>query len=467
MREIQTERAADSKPRGLRSPIDQQVDTATSKPGFDPLEPLTRSVPEGSSAAVHALALNRVTDSQPSRAGNSLLQLQRRYGNRYVQRVLALAREGEGEATVSPEIESAIEGARGKGEALNPGVRLQMESAFGSNFSGVRIHTGAEAHSLNQAVNAVAFTTGSDIFFSQGTYNPASSSGRELLAHELTHVVQQGAAPAVGGQAQRVVQRFCPACEEEKGQNLQGKLAVGQPNDAHEQEADRMAKAVAHTPEPNATPDPTRSPSASGHAQLTAGYQPEGSEDSPLGGDGDNGTTDGQQPQVATGGVATSISTTTQTGPTWGNNGRFTWWINWVTNGTGGWIVQRIDNTYSGTLADGSPVTNASVGATPTYFEAWAVDGSGTITPANLDQWERPNLGALGSQTSFSMTGTVFWSSTDPATMGFTPHGVPDAGILLSTTAAPPGLGAPLLTRGAHGTWFSDGSPAMPGCFVS
>jgi hypothetical protein len=58
----------------------------------------------------------------------------------------------------------------------------------------VNIHADSEADSLNKQVGARAFTTGSDIFFRQGEYNPASSNGQELLAHELTHVVQQGGA---------------------------------------------------------------------------------------------------------------------------------------------------------------------------------------------------------------------------------------------------------------------------------
>jgi len=95
-----------------------------------------------------------------------------------------------------------------------------MESAFGTDFSGVRVHTDAEADALNQAVNAVAFTTGQDVFFRQGAYNPSHSSGRELLAHELTHVVQQGGGP------------------------VQGKLVLGEPGDAYEQEADQVAREV-------------------------------------------------------------------------------------------------------------------------------------------------------------------------------------------------------------------------------
>jgi len=108
----------------------------------------------------------------------------------------SLQREGDGSGTVDDGVEAAIQGARGGGQPLDHGTRGQMEQAFGVDFSGVRIHTGEKADSLNKAVQARAFTTGEDIFFGGGEYNPGSSAGKELLAHELTHVVQQNG-PAV------------------------------------------------------------------------------------------------------------------------------------------------------------------------------------------------------------------------------------------------------------------------------
>jgi len=95
---------------------------------------------------------------------------------------------------VSGGIENKIESSRGSGKPLDDGTRSNMEGAFGADFSNVRVHTGAESDALNNAVQAKAFTTGSDIFFRSGEYNPNSSSGQELLAHELTHTIQQGAA---------------------------------------------------------------------------------------------------------------------------------------------------------------------------------------------------------------------------------------------------------------------------------
>ena len=92
---------------------------------------------------------------------------------------------------VSPELETSIKGARGNGRALPHPLQGAMGQAFNANLSGVRIHTNAQADRLNRTIQARAFTTGTDIFFRQGEYKPASRSGQELLAHELTHVVQQ------------------------------------------------------------------------------------------------------------------------------------------------------------------------------------------------------------------------------------------------------------------------------------
>ena len=150
--------------------------------------------------------------SEPVRGVEPLLQLQRQYGNRYVQRVLAQARKTGGAAEASSEVEHAIQRARSSGQALDSGVRAQMEPALGADFSGLRVHADAQADKLNRSLNARAFTTGQDIFFRQGEYNPGSSSGRGLLAHELTHVAQQNSAIARSNVIQRVPCETGAAC---------------------------------------------------------------------------------------------------------------------------------------------------------------------------------------------------------------------------------------------------------------
>lgn len=106
--------------------------------------------------------------------------------------------------TATPELEESIQQQRGKGESLSDSIRQPMEQAFGADFSGVKVHTDSQSNQLNQSIQAKAFTTGQDIFFRQGAYAPSSQVGQELLAHELTHVVQQnGNAVQPGSTIQR------------------------------------------------------------------------------------------------------------------------------------------------------------------------------------------------------------------------------------------------------------------------
>jgi len=101
---------------------------------------------------------------------------------------------GGGGGEVSQDVGAEIEGARGGGRALGEGLRASMEQAFGHDFGGVRLHTDARAEALNNSLGARAFTAGQDIFFGPGEFDAGTSAGRELLAHELAHVVQQGGA---------------------------------------------------------------------------------------------------------------------------------------------------------------------------------------------------------------------------------------------------------------------------------
>ncbi|RKY26266.1 MAG: hypothetical protein DRP61_06140, partial [Candidatus Omnitrophota bacterium] len=92
---------------------------------------------------------------------------------------------------VTPDIESRIRALRGSEQPLPKSIRAFFESRFGYDFSHVRIHTDPEAAKLARALNAEAFTYGRDIYFGEGKYNPGTLTGKRLLAHELTHVVQQ------------------------------------------------------------------------------------------------------------------------------------------------------------------------------------------------------------------------------------------------------------------------------------
>ncbi|WP_199339482.1 eCIS core domain-containing protein [Nostoc sp. FACHB-892] len=100
--------------------------------------------------------------------------------------------------TDAPDLEASINQARGSGQSMADNIREPMEVAFGADFSAVKVHTDGKSDQLNRSIQARAFTTGQDVFFRQGEYNPGSRGGQQLLAHELTHVVQQS-----GGAVQR------------------------------------------------------------------------------------------------------------------------------------------------------------------------------------------------------------------------------------------------------------------------
>jgi hypothetical protein len=99
---------------------------------------------------------------------------------------------------VHPDVESAIAAARGHGRALDAPVRERVGEALGDSLTDVRVHADERADALARSVSARAFTTGTDIFFAHGEYRPRTASGDVLLAHELTHVVQQRGGPATG-----------------------------------------------------------------------------------------------------------------------------------------------------------------------------------------------------------------------------------------------------------------------------
>jgi Domain of unknown function (DUF4157) len=147
----------------------------------------------------------------------SVLNLQRSHGNRYVQRMLN-TRDSPESATVPPLVGEVLSAS---GQPLDQSTRTFMESRFAHDFSRVQVHTDAKAAESAQAVQARAYTVGRDVVFGAGQYAPGTLAGKRLLAHELTHVVQQGQTP--------IARKL---------------LTLGSENDAHEQQADAVAAAI-------------------------------------------------------------------------------------------------------------------------------------------------------------------------------------------------------------------------------
>jgi hypothetical protein len=127
---------------------------------------------------------------------NHIIQLHRTIGNRGVEHLyrsgLLQAKGGEQGTTALPQsIEASRLPLKDSGKPLSAPEREFFEPRFGVDLGGVRMHTSAEAGRLSLALGAEAFTLGPHIYFSSGSYNPETSAGRRLLAHELTHVAQQ------------------------------------------------------------------------------------------------------------------------------------------------------------------------------------------------------------------------------------------------------------------------------------
>jgi len=138
----------------------------------------------------------------------------------------------------------------GGGSPLDDGLRTDMEGRMGHDFGDVRVHTGDAADHSARSVSAHAYTVGNNIVFQRGAYDPGSTAGQTLLAHELTHVVQQrsgpvDATPAAGG------------------------VSVSSPSDRFEVEAASNAERVMSQPTP-AAPGPTPAAAGGGAVQRHA-----------------------------------------------------------------------------------------------------------------------------------------------------------------------------------------------------
>lgn len=149
--------------------------------------------------------------------GTDILALQRSVGNAGVSALL--------EEPASP-VHDVISAP---GRPLEEPVRADMEARLGHDFSDVRVHDDGAAHASAQSVNAHAYTVGPHVVFQRDAYAPDNDTGRQTLAHELTHVVQQRSGPVDGSAAA-------------------GGIKVSDPSDRFEREASATAERVMSTP---------------------------------------------------------------------------------------------------------------------------------------------------------------------------------------------------------------------------
>ena len=110
------------------------------------------------------------------------------------EKELQMSASADANPSENANLESTLKNSKSGGTPLSGKVKTEMESGIGADFSNVRIHNDSAAVQMNQQLGAQAFATGNNIYFNEGKYNPNSQDGKHLLAHELTHTVQQGAA---------------------------------------------------------------------------------------------------------------------------------------------------------------------------------------------------------------------------------------------------------------------------------
>jgi hypothetical protein len=135
------------------------------------------------------------------------------------------------------------------GSPLPADVRADMEGRFGQDFGDVRMHNDGAAHDSAKSVNAQAYTVGSNIVFQRDTYDPESDAGKHMIAHELTHVVQQRSGPVDGTDAG-------------------GGVKVSDPSDRFERDAVANADRLMSAPGPAPAHDVQRLPEGDGSAQV-------------------------------------------------------------------------------------------------------------------------------------------------------------------------------------------------------
>lgn len=129
--------------------------------------------------------------------------------------VMAKESNSRGAQEGSDQLAQQLKDQRGDGAPLPREVRNEMSNSIGADFGNVRIHTGEKAAALSNELGAQAFTHGNDVYFNNGKYDTDSSAGKHLLAHELTHVVQQGAAPAMEGNRSAAAGHSTPGVQRE------------------------------------------------------------------------------------------------------------------------------------------------------------------------------------------------------------------------------------------------------------
>ncbi|MCG8346024.1 MAG: DUF4157 domain-containing protein [Chlorobiales bacterium] len=203
-----------------------------------------------------------------------ILQQEDEIAQRYRAEEEQLQRKGNGIPTVTPGTQAAIYAQTTKGDALPSDVRSFMEPRLNADFSNVRIHSDREAASLNNQLSARAFTYRNHIFFSRDQYQPGTSEGKHLLAHELTHTIQQKQSyqrAQPGALEQQIIQRF-PENTQSAPVNQQnsGASAPSAPPAGHQEGQTAAPQSGSVSSEAAQTASSTQNSAASGSVSETS-----------------------------------------------------------------------------------------------------------------------------------------------------------------------------------------------------
>lgn len=183
--EREADHAADQVMRmsGPANPLRRQNEGVRARPLASSITPLIQRLTSFIAPSVQRQGEEEEIQTKPL--------VQRQGEEEEIQTKPLVQRRKDGGFVAGPRIESRLAALKGGGSPLSGDVRTYMEPRFGADFSGVRLHTGAEAWQMNRELHAQAFTHGQDIYLGAGAKSPGSPGGNHLLAHELAHTIQQ------------------------------------------------------------------------------------------------------------------------------------------------------------------------------------------------------------------------------------------------------------------------------------
>jgi len=175
--------------------------------------------------------------------------VQRQTGEEEEEELLQTKSAAGNTPEVAPSLAAEINAMQGGGQPLPVSERAFFEPRFGYDFSQVRIHTSSQAAEAARAVNAQAFTVGRDVVFGAGHYIPAGASGWGLLAHELTHVVQQAASGKPNPKASEFLLQRSEGDPVEKGSAREGETLILYAGGFNQFENDSKEAEFLHSPD--------------------------------------------------------------------------------------------------------------------------------------------------------------------------------------------------------------------------